>query len=66
MKDNHVLGAKLVALLILNPEIVMNAKCIILQTPLIKMNKEEILLILFWPVEGPIIFNFDKTRRWKP
>jgi hypothetical protein len=59
------LGAKLVPLLILNYEIAMNAKSIIMQTPSIKiMNKEEILLILFWPGKGPMIFNSDKTISW--
>jgi hypothetical protein len=59
------LGAKLVALLILNYETVMNAKSIILQTSSIKiMNKEEILLIFVWPGEGPMIFNSDKTISW--
>jgi hypothetical protein len=58
-------GAKVVTLLILNYEIVMNAKSIILQTPSIKiMNKEEILLIFFWPGEGLMIFNSDKTVSW--
>ena len=59
------LGAKLVALLILNYELVMNTNSIILQAPSIKItNKEEILLILFWPGQGPMIFNSVKTTRW--
>jgi len=44
----------------------MNANSIILRTPSIEiMNKEEIIQILFWAGEGPMIFHSDKTIYWK-